>query len=94
MAFWSCRNDRPFTDKDSMDLTQIAVMALGLVCACLGWFARQVWGAVQELKKDVSDLRVLIGTDYVRYDRLQDALKPVMDSLQEIKQTLSGKADK
>ena len=77
-----------------MDLTQLAVIGLSIVCGALGWFARQVWGAVQELKNDVNNLRVLIGTDYVRYDRLQDALKPVLDSLQEIKQTLSGKADK
>jgi hypothetical protein len=77
-----------------MDLTQLAVIALSIVCASLGWFARQVWAAVQELKTDVNNLRVLIGTDYVRYDRLQDALKPVLDSLQEIKQVLAGKADK
>lgn len=77
-----------------MDFTQLALSLLGVACACLGWFARQVWGAVQQLKEDVSDLRVMIGTDYVRYDRLQDAFKPVIDALQEIKQTLAGKADK
>lgn len=77
-----------------MDLTQIALFVLGSVCACLGWFARQVWSAVQELKKELGDVRVLIGTDYVRYDRLQDAMKPIMDSLHEIKQSLMGKVDK
>lgn len=77
-----------------MDYMQAGLMALGIVCACLGWFARQVWGAVQSLKEDVNNLRVMIGTEYVRYDRLQDALKPVLDSLHEIKETLKGKADK
>lgn len=77
-----------------MEYMQLAICLLGLACGALGWFARQVWSAVQELKRDMSELRVLIGTDYVRYDRLQDAMKPVMDSLHEIKQTLAGKADK
>lgn len=78
----------------SLPMVEIILAVLGVTCACLGWFARQVWGAVQELKTDVNNLRVLIGTDYVRYDRLQDAMKPIMDSLHEIKQALSGKADK
>ena len=77
-----------------MDLTQLAVIALSIVCASLGWFARQVWAAVQELKTDVNNLRVLIGTDYIRYDRMQDAMQPIMDTLQEIKRTLGNKADK
>jgi hypothetical protein len=49
---------------------------------------------VQDLKEDVNKLRVLLVSEYVRYDRLQDAFKPVMESLQEIKHTLAGKADK
>lgn len=77
-----------------MDISQIALWILGAVSACLGWFARQVWTAVQELKEDMNKLRVMIGTDYIRYDRLQDAMKPIMDSLHEIKKTLEGKADK
>lgn len=76
------------------DYIQLALGLLGVCCSVLGWFARQMWGAVQDLKRDMSAIRLLISDDYVRYDRLQDALKPVMDSLQEIKQTLSGKADK
>lgn len=76
------------------DFTSLVLWVLGIACASLGWFGRQIWGAVQELKQDMSELRVLIGTDYVRYDRLQDAMKPIMDSLQEIKTTLAGKADK
>lgn len=77
-----------------MELNQIIMIALSMTCAVLGWFARELYGATQALRRDLSALEVRISTDYVRYDRLQDALKPVMDSLQEIKHTLSGKADK
>jgi len=77
-----------------MDYTQAALWTLGAAAAVFGWFARQLWSAVQELKKDMNSLRVLVGTDYIRYDRLQDALKPLMDALHEIKGALAGKADK
>jgi cell division protein FtsB len=77
-----------------MEITQLALWALGLVCAVLGWFARELYAATQSLRKDLSTLEVQIGKDFVRYDRLQDAMKPIMDSLHEIKQTLAGKADK
>lgn len=77
-----------------MDLPQLALWALGIACCILGWFARELYGATQSLRKDLSELQVQIASHYVRYDRLQDALKPVMDSLHEIKQTLAGKADK
>ena len=71
---------------------------LGIACGILGWFARELYSATQCLRKDLSDLQVQIARDYVRYDRLrevvQDAVKPILESLSEIKHTLSQKADK
>lgn len=60
----------------------------------LGWFARQLWDAVKELKKDLTALEVKIAKEYVPYDRLKDALEPIMESLMEIKETLKTKKDK
>jgi hypothetical protein len=77
-----------------MEVSQIALWALSAVCTILGWFARELYSATQTLRRDLAALEIRIGTDYVRYDRLQDAIKPIMDSLAEIKHTLSGKADK
>ncbi len=75
-------------------MQQLALWALGVVSALLGWFARELYAATQQLRKDLSALEVQITSDYVRYDRLQDAMKPIMDSLSEIKHTLASKADK
>lgn len=72
----------------------IATWALGASTAVIGWFARQLWYAVQELKADLNNLKVEIGTNYVRYDRLKDMFEPVLKSLDEIKETLKDKADK
>jgi hypothetical protein len=77
-----------------MELSQIIMAVLGLACAILGWFARELYGATQALRKDLSALEIRISGEYIRYDRLQDALKPIVDSLIEIKHTLAGKADK
>ena len=77
-----------------MEISQIALWALVTACCVLGWFARELYSATQSLRKDLAALEIRISTDYVRYDRLQDAIKPIMDSLHEIKQTLSNKADK
>lgn len=64
------------------------------VCAILGWLARELWTAVQKLRADLSALEVNIGLNYVRYDRMQDALKPLMDALDDIRRGLNSKADK
>ena len=77
-----------------MNVEQMVIGLIGIACAILGWFARELYNATQALRKDLSALEVEIGRDYVRYDRLKDAIKPVMDSLHEIKQALQGKADK
>lgn len=67
---------------------------VGLACTILGWFARELYNATQSLRKDLSALEVKLSSDYIRYDRLQDAMKPIMDSLHEIKIALQSKVDK
>lgn len=65
-----------------------------LLFAGTGWFARQLWDAVNALKRDLSSLEVKIAREYVPYDRLRDAFEPIMSTLLEIKETLKQKADK
>jgi hypothetical protein len=77
-----------------MNLEQALIAALGLGFACLGWFAREMWSAVQTLKTELKNLEVGMSRDYVRYDRLQDAMKPILDKLQRIEDTLTRKVDK
>lgn len=77
-----------------MSPEQIYLAALGVTCGIGGWFAREIYQATQKLREDLSELEIRIGRDYVRYDRLQDALKPILDGIHEIKETLKTKADK
>lgn len=77
-----------------MNMEQVFLVLIGIACGILGWFARELYNATQSLRKDLSALEVKISAEYIRYDRLQDALKPIMESLHEIKQVLQHKADK
>ncbi len=77
-----------------MDLTTIWLTVTGVATGVLGWFARELWNAVQQLKADLGKLEIRIGTDYVRYDRLQDSLKPIVTTLERIETVLSHKVDK
>jgi len=76
------------------DWKDIAVWALGAVCAGLGWWARVMWDAVQKLKDDLATLQLNIAQNYVRKDdlkeRLNEALEPVRDALHEIKEWIKG----
>ena len=72
-----------------MDGSQIIMLALGVTCAILGWFARELYSATQALRKDLSSLEVRMSVEYVRYDRLQDAIKPLTEAIKEVKEQVS-----
>ena len=77
-----------------MTLEQLFLALLAVSSAGLGWFARELYSAVNRLRDDLQKLELKLSSDYIRYDRLQDALKPIMQSLDEIKTTLAHKVDK
>lgn len=77
-----------------MSLEQAMLAGLSAGFGVLGWLARELWSAAQSLRQDLSKLEVRISSEYVRYDRLQDALKPIVSSLEDIKAALAHKVDK
>lgn len=78
----------------AFDAQTLITAGLSVACTVLGWLARELWSAVQQLRRDLSALEVRVSADYVRYDRLQDAIKPIMDALDDIRRSLANKADK
>lgn len=77
-----------------MDWQTGFMILLGITTGILGWFSRTLWDAVVQLKDEINKLEVRMSSEYVRYDRLQDAFKPIMEALSEIKLTLRNKVDK
>ena len=71
-----------------MDWQHISIGVLSLSCAVLGWLARELWGAVKELRKDLDALRLNIAENYLKRDdlkdRLTEVLQPIRDTLTKI----------
>jgi hypothetical protein len=71
-----------------MDWQQIINIGLGAMLSVIGWFARQLWEAVQSLKQDVNDLELHVSETYVkrvditaRFDRIEMLIDKVYDKL-------------
>jgi len=69
-------------------------LIIGAVLSVLGWFARQLWDAVQDLKADVKQIEVDLPTHYVRKEDLESRLDRIEASLNRIFEKLDHKADK
>lgn len=77
-----------------MDLHSVLFALGGVGLSVLGWFARVLYEATQSLRRDLSALEIKISAEYIRYDRLQDAMRPVMAQLNRIEEALTHKVDK
>jgi len=77
-----------------MEWQTILNFFLGTLSALLGWFGRELWGAVKELRKDLFDLRQNLNDNYVRRDDYKDFKQDIMDMLHRIEDKLDKKSDK
>ena len=73
-----------------MDWQQVINIGLGSLLSVIGWFARQLWEAVCELKKDLSKLELNMSENYAkkvdlsaRFDRIEALLDKVYDKLDQ-----------
>lgn len=69
-------------------------LALSTALALAGWFARQLWEAVQTLKTDLHKIEVDLPISYVRKDDLDKRMDHIEDMFKRIYDKLDGKADK
>ena len=66
----------------------------GAVLAAIGWFARQLYESVSELRRDVHQIEVDLPTNYVRRDEYTETMKRIESIVERIFDKLDGKADK
>jgi hypothetical protein len=84
-----------------MDWQTIINIGAGGLLTIGGWFARQLWDSVKELKNDVSAIRLHMSENYVKksevenfksdMDKRFDRIEVLLDKLFE---KLDGKVDK
>jgi len=67
---------------------------LGGGCAVLGWFARELWAAVKELKVDLAKLREDLPREYVIRTDYREDIRDIKAMLAKIFEKLEAKADK
>lgn len=77
-----------------MDWQHIINIFGGAALAAIGWFARQLWDAVQNLKADMSRLELSISDNYVKKDDFKEGIKELKDMLAKIFDKLDNKADR
>lgn len=67
---------------------------LGIAQAALGWFAKTLWDAVTELKKDLAKLREELAKDYVAKGDFKEAMGEIREMFRTIDAKLDRKVDK
>ena len=77
-----------------MDFNFILNIILGSALAIGGWFVRQMWDAVQNLKDDLKRIEVELPTNYVRKSDLDARLDRLELALDKIFEKLDNKLDK
>ena len=77
-----------------MENQQFINLFFGVGLTVMGWFARELWAAVKELKADLAKLREDLPKDYVSKDDYKDDIRDIKGMLAKIFEKLESKADK
>lgn len=77
-----------------MEFQELVNLVVGTTLSVLGWFARQLWQAVQDLKRDLTAVEIALPTNYVRKEELESRLDKLEAMLIKIHDKLDTKADK
>ena len=67
---------------------------LGIGFTVLGWFARELWSAVKELKSDLSKLKEDLPRTYIARDDYRQDMNEIKSMLSKIFDKLDSKQDK
>ena len=76
---------------DNQSILNLLFSSTGLV---LGWFLRELWAAVKELKADLAKLREEIPTHYVSKDDYRQDVRELKEMLTKLFDKLDTKSDK
>lgn len=67
---------------------------MGIALTILGWFARELWSAVKELKQDIAALREQLPKTYVLRDDYRNDIAEIKAMVSKIFDKLEHKEDK
>ena len=76
-----------------MDIQSLINTVLPIVCMAMGWFCKELWNAVQDLKTDVSELRAHVSDNYLRKDDFSSRWEEVLKAVHRIEDKLDQLRD-
>ena len=68
--------------------------AAGLIFLGAGWFLRQLWDAVERLKRDLHEIEKDLPVLYVRREEYTEIMRDIREMFNKINDKLDNKADK
>jgi hypothetical protein len=77
-----------------MEMQNFINLLGGAALSVLGWFARQLWDAMKELRSDLHVLEVNLPENYAKRDDLNKRMDHIESMFQRIYDKLDAKADK
>lgn len=77
-----------------MDIQIWINLMVGCLVAAMGWFGRQLWEAVKELRRDIHAIESDLPKTYVQKEDYNTTMKRIEDMFTRIWDKLDGKADK
>ena len=77
-----------------METQNLINLGFAGAASVLGWFARELWSAVKELKADLTTLREDLPRQYVIRDDHREDMRDIKSMLGKIFDKLDGKQDK
>ena len=77
-----------------MDYQGFLNAGLVLVSSVTGWFARELWAAVKDLKSDLAKLREDLPKEYVVKDDYREDIRELKKMIEKIFGKLDNKTDK
>ena len=77
-----------------MDVQTLINTVLPLICVAIGWFCKELWTAVQDMKNDLHDLRTHLAENYVHKDDFSNRWEEILKAIHRIEDKLDKLQEK
>ena len=77
-----------------MDWQTLINIGAGTLLATFGWFARELWDAMKNIKKDIQRLEVKLAREYTTHADMNSRFDKIEGILERIFDKIDKKADK
>lgn len=77
-----------------MDWQTLINIGAGTFLTAIGWFCREIWDSVQQLKNDVKQIEIDLPSNYVKKEEIKDRFDRIEMLLDKLFEKLENKADK